>query len=80
MCKALNFTCQICKKIGHYTSLCKTLMPERRKTFAPRQENRNIPQQQIQQTRRVRHIKEQQQEDETVDREAAFYIKDLMED
>ena len=30
MCKAQNFTCKICKKIGHFTSMCKAPMPERR--------------------------------------------------
>ena len=53
----------------------------------PRQENRCKPQQQLQNTRRVRHIQEEQEqatteeeEDETVDGEAALYIKKLMED
>ena len=32
MCKAQNFTCKICKKIGHFTSMCKAPMPERRNT------------------------------------------------
>ena len=61
-------------------------MPERRnQTF--RQYTRNTPhQQKTPQTRRVRHIKEQQQdeedepEEETMDAEAALYIKELMED
>ena len=62
-------------------------MPERRKPVIPRQENKYSPQQQFQQTRRVRHIQEEQQqeeeeeqEEETVDGEAALYIKELMED
>ena len=38
MCKAQNFTCQICKKTGHNTSLCKAPMPERRKPIITRQE------------------------------------------
>ena len=37
MCKLQNFTCEICKKMGHYTSLCKATMPERRKPAIPRQ-------------------------------------------
>ena len=53
-------------------------MPERKKTFVPRQEMTNIPQQQIQKTRRFRHIQEQEeeeeedQEEETVNAEAAL--------
>ena len=71
MCKAQNFTCKICKKTGHFTSMFKAPMPERRNpTF-----------------RHVRHVKEQdiceeeeETEEETVDAEAALYIKELMED
>ena len=91
MCKAQNFTCQICRKTGHYTSMCKTPMPEKKKPITTRQENRYTPQQQQQQqqpqnTRRVRHIQEEEEqepteeENETVDGEAALYIKELMED
>ena len=86
MCKAQNFTCQICKKTGHYTSMCKAPMPEKKKPTMTRQENRYMPQQQLQNTRRVRHIQEEQEqataeeEEETVDGEAALYIKELMED
>ena len=85
-CKAQNFTCQIYKKTGHYTSMCKAPMPERKKPTTPRQENRYTPQNQPQNTRRVRHIQEDQEqespeeESETVDGEAALYIKELMED
>ena len=39
-------------------------MPEKRKTFRFRQENRSAPQQQKQQARRVRHIQELQQDEE----------------
>ena len=86
MCKAQNFTCQICEKTGHYTSMCKAQMPERKKPTTPRQENRYTPQNQPQNTRRVRHIQDEQEqesaeeESETVDGEAASYIKELMED
>ena len=87
MCKAQNFTCQICKKTVHYTSLCTAPMPERKKPITTRQENSYPSQQQFQQTRRVRHIQEEREqvteeerEDETVDGEAALYIKELMED
>ena len=78
MCEAQNFTCQLCKKTGHYASLCKAPMPERRKTITPLQENKNAPQQQFQQTRRDRPIHEEQQQEEeeqekeTVDGEAAL--------
>ena len=79
MCKAQNSTCKIGKMIGHFTSLCKASMPKRRNPpFS--QDIRKTPQQQsTPQTRRVRHIKEQQQceeegeaEEETVDAEASF--------
>ena len=88
MCKAQNFTCKICKKIGHFTSMCKAPMPERRNPQF-RQNTRDYTQQQnTPQTRRVRHVKEQQnieeddeaENEETVDAEATLYIKKLMED
>ena len=88
MCKAQNFTCKICKKVGHFTSLCKAPMPER-KNPQFRQNTRDYTHQQnTPQTRRVRHVKEQQnieeddeaENEETVDAEAALYIKELMED
>ena len=86
ICKAQNFTCQICKKTGHYTSMCKAPMPKRKKPTMPRQEKRYMPQQQLQNTRIVRHIQEEQEqataeeEEETLDEEVALYIKELMED
>ena len=88
MCKAQNFTCKICKKIGHFTSMCKAPMPERGNTTFRQDFRKNTQQQQITpQTRRVRHVKEpdiceeeQETEEETVDPEAALYIKELMED
>ena len=52
-------------------------MPERKKPTTPRQENRYTPQNQPQNTRRVRHIQEKQEqespeeESETADGEAA---------
>ena len=87
MCKTQFFTCKICEKIGQFTSLCKTPMPERKNPATFRHENGSNPQQQIHsQTRRARHIEEQQQkedeeqEEETVDAKAALYIKELMKD
>ena len=83
MCKAQNFTCKICKKIGHFTSMCKAPKPERRNPQF-RQNTRDYTQQQnTPQTRRVRHVKEQQnieeddeaENEEVVDAEAALYIK-----
>ena len=88
MCKAQNFTCKICKKRGHFTSMCKTPMPERGNPQF-RQNTREYTQQQnTPQTRRVRHVKEQQsieendeaENEETVNAEAALYIKELMKD
>ena len=81
MCKAQNIQSQICKKVRYFTSLCKAPIPQRGKKFAFKQENRNAPQQRNQQARVVRHIQEKQQdqeqkqEEETVDTEAALYIK-----
>ena len=88
MCKAQNFTCKICKKTGHFTSMCKAPMPERRNPTFRQDFRKNTQQQQTTpQTRRVRHVKEQdiceeeeETEEETVDAEAALYIKELMED
>ena len=66
--------------------MCKAPMPERKKPTTPRQENRYTPQNQPQNTQRVLHIQEEQEqespeeESETVDGEAALYIKELMED
>ena len=82
MCKSQNFTCTICKKTGHLTSLCKAPMPDRRNPQF-RQDIRKTPQQQsTPQRRRVRHMKEKQQceeeaEEETVDADAALYIEVL---
>ena len=66
---------------------------QKEKPAIPRQENKYSPQQQFQQTRRVRLIQEEEQEEEeeeeeeedeqeeeTVDGEAALYVKVLMED
>ena len=87
MCKAQNFTCKICKKIGHFTSMCKAPVPERRNTQFRQDYRKNIQQRSTPQTRRVRRVKEQEKcveeeetEEETVDAEAALYIKELMED
>ena len=83
MCKAQNFTCKLCKKIGQFTSMCKAPIPERRNTQFRQDYRKNIQQQSTPQTRRVRHVKEREkcvEEEETVDAEAALYIKELMED
>ena len=70
------------KKIGHYTSLCTAKMPERRPPRGPT--NNTSPQLKQQQTRRVKHIKQETEEsdhtEESVDAEAALYIKELHED
>ena len=67
--------------------MCKAPMPERRNTQFRQEYRKNIQQQSTPQTRRVRHVKEQEKcveeeetEEETVDAEAALYIKELMED
>ena len=98
-CPARNTICKICKKQGHFSSMCKASMPGRRR---PPQQSTSSPQSRYQstytprpgnnQTRRVRHIKEntdqteaQNYEDEAyepddVDAEAALNIKELTED
>ena len=83
ICPAKNQLCSICKKIGHYTSLCTAKMPERNPP--PRRQQITTPGQYTSsQARRVRHVKpEISQEDsreESVDAEAALYIKELHED
>ena len=70
------------QKLGHYTSLCTAKMPERR---PPRGlTNNTSPQFKQQQTRRVKQIKQGTEEsdhtEESVDAEAALYIKELHED
>ena len=73
---------KICKKVGHYTSLCTAKLPERRPTRGL--PNNPSPHYKQQQTRRVKHIKhettESDQTEESVDAEAALYIKELHED
>ena len=81
ICPAKTTTCKICKKVGHYTSLCTVKMPKRR---SPRMPQNNLPQNyKPQQTRRVRNINQEKTEsehtDESVDAEAAFYIIELHE-
>ena len=70
------------KKLGHYTSLCTAKMPERRPPRGPT--NNTSPQVMHQQTRRVKHIKQGLEEsdhtEESVDAEAALYIKEFHED
>ena len=53
MCKAQNFTCKICKKIGHFISKCRTPMPERRNPQFRKDYRKNPQQQSTNQTRRV---------------------------
>ena len=81
-CPAKQTQCKIRKKIGHYTSLCTAKMPERRPTRG--QSNIQSPQYKYPQTRRVKHIKQEPQQsgqtEESVDAEAALYIKELHED
>ena len=82
ICPAKNTQCNICKKIGHFASRCTAKMPERRPV---RNQQRTTPgQNATPQTRRVRHVKqEEQQEDsteESIDAEAILYIKKLYED
>ena len=87
MCKAQNFICKVCKYIGHFKSMCEAPMPEIGNTKFRQDHRKNKQQQSTPQTIRVRHVKEQQKcveeeetEEETVNAEAALYIKELMED
>ena len=67
-CPARNTICKICKKQGHFSSMCKAPMPERRR---PPQQSTSSPQSRYQntytprpgnnQTRRLRHIKDNTQ-------------------
>ena len=81
ICPAKNQQYNICKKIGHYTSLCTAKMPERK---IPRRQQPTTPIQYTSpQARRVRHVKPESHEDsteESVDAEAALYIRELHED
>ena len=98
-CPARNTICKICKKQGHFSSMCKAPMPERRRppqqsTSSPQSRYQNIytPRPGNNQTRRVRHIKDNTDQmeaqnfegdldqPEEVDAEAAIYIKELTED
>ena len=72
-CPAKNTICKICKKQGHFASMCKAPMPERRRQP---QQNTSFPQNRNQnnfaqrpgqnQTRRVRHIKDTSDQAETI--------------
>ena len=98
-CPARNTICKICKKQGHFSSMCKAPMPKRRRppqqsTSSPqsRYQNTHTPRPGNNQTRRVRHIKDNTDQTETqyyegesdepddVDAEAALYIKELTEE
>ena len=79
---AKTTTCKICKEARHYTSLCTAKMPERRPHNTPQSssaQNYKSPQ-----TRRIRNINQEKSEseqmEESVDAEAALYIKELHED
>ena len=68
--------------MGHHISLCTAKMSERPPPRGP--PNNSSPQYKQQQTRRVKHIKretpESDQTEESVDAEAALYIKEVHED
>ena len=82
ICPAKNQICSICKKIGHYTSLCTAKIPERK--TPPRQQLTTPGQYTSSQARRVRHVKPEISRDDStegsVDAEAALYKKELHED
>ena len=73
-CPAKTTTCKMCKKAGHYTSLCTAKMPERRPQITPQTssaQNYKPPQ-----TTRIRNINQEKTEseelEESVDAEAAL--------
>ena len=82
ICPKKQMQGKICKKVGHNTSLCTAKMPERRPPRGPT--NKTSPQLKQQQSRRVKHIKQETEEsdhtEESVDAEAALYIKELHDD
>ena len=62
-CPAKTLQCKICKKVGHYTSLCTAKMPERQPPHGP--PNNPSPQYKKQQARRVKRIKHETHEYKT---------------
>ena len=65
-CPAKSTTCKICKKAGHYTSLCTAKMPERRPQNTPQSSSaQNYKQPQ---TRRIRNINQEETESEQLKR------------
>ena len=82
ICPAKNQQCNICKKIGHYASLCTAKIQEQK---IPRKQQLTTPGQYTSsQTRRVRRVKleisQEYSTEESVDAEAALYIRELHED
>ena len=80
-CPAKNSTCSKFKLVGHFNSLCKEKMPER-KPRHPRYNNNNPQYGKENQVRRVRHAKtnesdqsSEQLQMELIDAEAAIFIK-----
>ena len=82
ICPAKNQQCNICKRIGHYISLCTAKKPERK--ISRRQQPTSPDQYTSPQARRVRHVKpeitHEESTEESVDAEAALYTKQLHED
>ena len=92
VCPAKRVQCNLCKKIGHYSRVCKSAkMMWQTQQIKPQT---TPPQQTFPQTRRVRNIRptrEQQQEeqqlqdtrtettDETLDLENTFYIQEVFD-
>ena len=91
ICPAKQAQCNICKKMGHFSNLCRSKMPERPRPRPfqqpPKQTYNQSPG--SSQTRRVRHVTENSQEvnqaikeddAESIDPEQTLYLKELTED
>ena len=87
---AMKFQCILCKKVGHYSKVCRSAKLQWQKQQIKSQPS--IPQQNIPQTRRVRNIRPSQDQqqtptqiqdaqsetmDETIDLENTFYIQEV---
>ena len=92
ICPAKKVQCNLCKKVGHYSKVCRSAkLMWQTQQIKPQQ---SVPQQNIPQTRRVRNIRPSQEQqqivtqaqdtqpvtmEETVDLENTFYIQEVFD-